>query len=271
MAHTPQDDEALRLAQGDCIGGFPYAELNCRGCGKPLSIDNAWMTDGCPCNTPLGVNSMNETRWRLLMMLQQREARYTESLERAGDALKAAGDKLLVENTALLAEKERLQGEIADVRQRNATLAVQLRDENMKRSMPPSALLARAEAAEMTPRTDKAEFEILSSLQSGTEKVVKAEVCRAIEIELRQESIIRAALQVRLTEAESELRVRTENYDYQRQRADHHEAEAERLRRELEQARKALQHYIRLSNGPTNWAVNCDHEQAIAAAEKWSG
>jgi hypothetical protein len=96
-----QPAEGVTMTAGDCIGGFPYAELNCRGCGKPLSIDNAWMTDGCPCNTPLGVNSMNETRWRLLMMLQQREARYTESLERAGDALKAAGDKLLAENAAL--------------------------------------------------------------------------------------------------------------------------------------------------------------------------
>jgi hypothetical protein len=56
----------------DIIGGFPYADPNCKGCGKPLTIENAWMTDGCPCNTALGVNSMNETRWRLLMQLQQR-------------------------------------------------------------------------------------------------------------------------------------------------------------------------------------------------------
>lgn len=65
---------------GDIIGGFPYAEPNCKGCGKQLTIENAWMTDGCPCNTPLGINSMNETRWRLLMDLQQQQSREIERL-----------------------------------------------------------------------------------------------------------------------------------------------------------------------------------------------
>lgn len=55
----------------DIIGGFPYADPYCKGCGKPLTLEHAWMTDGCPCNHVLGVNSMNETRWRLLMLLQQ--------------------------------------------------------------------------------------------------------------------------------------------------------------------------------------------------------
>lgn len=59
----------------DVIGGFPIVDPNCSGCGKPLTIENAWMTDGCSCNSGLGVNSMNETRWRLLMELQQRQAR----------------------------------------------------------------------------------------------------------------------------------------------------------------------------------------------------
>lgn len=59
----------------DVIGGFPYADPNCKGCGKPLAVDNAWMTDGCPCNSELGINSMNETRWRLLMQLQQQQSR----------------------------------------------------------------------------------------------------------------------------------------------------------------------------------------------------
>ena len=68
----------------DIIGGFPaHANSpNCAGCGKQLVIENAWMTDGCPCNTPLGVNSMNETRWRLLMQLQQAQARELESLRK---------------------------------------------------------------------------------------------------------------------------------------------------------------------------------------------
>lgn len=69
----------------DCIGGFPYADPSCKGCGKTLELKNAWMTDGCPCNTPLGINSMNETRWRLLMQLQQNQSRSIEALmKRAG-------------------------------------------------------------------------------------------------------------------------------------------------------------------------------------------
>lgn len=63
----------------DIIGGFPIVEPNCKGCGQPLTVENAWITDGCPCNSPLGVNSMNETRWRLLMQLQQQQARQLEA------------------------------------------------------------------------------------------------------------------------------------------------------------------------------------------------
>lgn len=63
----------------DTIGGFPIIDPNCKGCGKPLTIDNAWMADGCPCNTALGVNSMNETRWRLLMELQQTQSRQLQN------------------------------------------------------------------------------------------------------------------------------------------------------------------------------------------------
>lgn len=59
------------VLETDTIGGFPYKDANCKGCGKPLTIENAPVTDGCPCNSPLGVNSMNETRWRLLMQYCQ--------------------------------------------------------------------------------------------------------------------------------------------------------------------------------------------------------
>lgn len=68
-------------AEHDIIGGFPYARHCCGGCGKPLLLENAWMTDGCPCNGPLGVNAMNETRWRLLMKLQQRQSRQAEAIK----------------------------------------------------------------------------------------------------------------------------------------------------------------------------------------------
>lgn len=66
----------------DVIGGFQAASSECAGCGKPLLMENAWMTDGCPCNSPLGVNSMNETRWRLLMQLQQEQSRRLEVSEK---------------------------------------------------------------------------------------------------------------------------------------------------------------------------------------------
>lgn len=63
-----------RIMKTDVIGGFTYADPNCTGCRNPLLLENAWMTDGCPCNCELGVNSMNETRWRLLMELQQKQS-----------------------------------------------------------------------------------------------------------------------------------------------------------------------------------------------------
>lgn len=74
-------DEAAKESEpsADVIGGFTQTSLNCAGCGKRLLIANAWMTDGCPCNSRLGINSMNETRWRLLMQLQQEQSRELES------------------------------------------------------------------------------------------------------------------------------------------------------------------------------------------------
>lgn len=69
--------------EADTIDGFPERDPNCRGCGRPLELKNAWMTDGCPCNSLLGVNSMNETRWRLLMDLQQRQFRESFRLQTA--------------------------------------------------------------------------------------------------------------------------------------------------------------------------------------------
>ena len=28
----------------------------CRGCNQPLKAENAWMSDGCPCNSERGIN-----------------------------------------------------------------------------------------------------------------------------------------------------------------------------------------------------------------------
>lgn len=69
--HHTANGLAGNAQAADVIGGFPVVQSICMGCGKTLLLENAWMTDGCPCNSVLGVNSMNETRWRLLMQLQQ--------------------------------------------------------------------------------------------------------------------------------------------------------------------------------------------------------
>lgn len=71
----------MTTIEADIIGGFQFVDPLCAGCGKELLIDNAWMTDGCPCNHPLGINNQNETRWRLLMALQQRQQHEAERLK----------------------------------------------------------------------------------------------------------------------------------------------------------------------------------------------
>ncbi len=82
----------MNIPDCDIIGGFPVTDPYCAGCGEPLALENAWMTDGCPCNHALGVNSMNETRWRLLMQLQQRQQHENEAIKLR--LLSAAGDDL---------------------------------------------------------------------------------------------------------------------------------------------------------------------------------
>lgn len=34
----------------------PGVSLHCNGCGRVLTEQNAWMEDGCPCNSPRGIN-----------------------------------------------------------------------------------------------------------------------------------------------------------------------------------------------------------------------
>lgn len=83
----------------DVIGGFPVVCELCLGCHKPLVVENAWMTDGCPCNTPLGVNLLNETRWRLLMQLQQQQSRECEILMAALLSIATRPDEYDVDDT----------------------------------------------------------------------------------------------------------------------------------------------------------------------------
>lgn len=64
------DASLIACWNGPLIHGSEYKgltlELRCRrkdlpkqcgGCGKPLLPENAWMEDGCPCNSPKGVNA----------------------------------------------------------------------------------------------------------------------------------------------------------------------------------------------------------------------
>jgi len=37
-------------------------------------MENAWMSEGCPCNSKPGCNTINGTRWRLLRDLQQQQS-----------------------------------------------------------------------------------------------------------------------------------------------------------------------------------------------------
>lgn len=52
------------------LRGYPTVEKafgeTCRGCGKPLLKENAWMVDGCPCNSRKGCNDGNQivSEWR---------------------------------------------------------------------------------------------------------------------------------------------------------------------------------------------------------------
>lgn len=58
----------------DSICGFPAYKPYCLECKAPLLIENAWMSDGCPCNSKPGCNTINGTRWRLLRDLQQQQS-----------------------------------------------------------------------------------------------------------------------------------------------------------------------------------------------------
>lgn len=61
--------------------------LRCKGCGKELLAENCWMQDGCPCNTPRGVNDGNQqiSDWR-----QEREQKASYEIEKLSTELAAA-------------------------------------------------------------------------------------------------------------------------------------------------------------------------------------
>jgi hypothetical protein len=62
VAPTTVDDRNARAPAGDGPSSSPRAEAPkspglCVDCKKPLLPENAWMTNGCPCNVPAGPNA----------------------------------------------------------------------------------------------------------------------------------------------------------------------------------------------------------------------
>jgi len=43
-------------SQGTSDGSNPNIPRSCSACGKPLALENLYVDDGCPCNSPRGVN-----------------------------------------------------------------------------------------------------------------------------------------------------------------------------------------------------------------------
>lgn len=86
-------------------GSDRYAvERPCTGCGKPLLLENAWMEDGCPCNTVAGVNNRNLYRWRLLHDLQQKQS---HELSQAKRAIPSADNSELVRELRIISDSLR--------------------------------------------------------------------------------------------------------------------------------------------------------------------
>lgn len=83
------------------------SEQACYGCNKPLFLRNAWMEDGCPCNTPAGVNNRNLYRWKLLHDLQQKES---SELTARLEAAETENKRILTTHVVVMAEaKNRLE------------------------------------------------------------------------------------------------------------------------------------------------------------------
>lgn len=57
IAKALEQHEAIKASVAQSIEkAIEDPVANCNGCGAPLKPENAWMEDGCPCNSPRGVN-----------------------------------------------------------------------------------------------------------------------------------------------------------------------------------------------------------------------
>jgi hypothetical protein len=54
--HTQGGPYRKRLTEAEALALLDKPQPLCKGCGNKLRPENAWMEDGCPCNSPKGVN-----------------------------------------------------------------------------------------------------------------------------------------------------------------------------------------------------------------------
>lgn len=65
----------------------------CAGCNAELTLENAWMEDGCPCNNKKHCNTFNWHRWRLLRDLQQQQCHQLAAAKKREAVLREAAEE----------------------------------------------------------------------------------------------------------------------------------------------------------------------------------
>lgn len=109
-----------------------WDESKCFGCGEPLLAANAWMEDGCPCNTAAGVNAGNEliSEWRNNGWQKARHEleAHKHCLSCIDSCLERAGGKMGESNRGevidgLVKERDALTAKLAEAEKRIAELA----------------------------------------------------------------------------------------------------------------------------------------------------
>lgn len=95
----------------ECRPAYSIYSPLCGGCGVALQPANAWMQDGCPCNTPRGVNDGNQliSHWRLL--LQQTASHNLAVAQEANERLV----KELVKRDDRIAELEKQLSLVSEI------------------------------------------------------------------------------------------------------------------------------------------------------------
>lgn len=145
-AILPEHEQKHVVQSNIARSDYNATEQPCAGCGKPLLLENAWMEDGCPCNTPAGINNHNLYRWRLLHELQQKGSHRIASLEAAlqrSEAVVAiAREQIEIDTRDFAEQRDRIAGleksciradaQVATARQEALEEAAKVCDEEYK-------------------------------------------------------------------------------------------------------------------------------------------